>query len=102
MVSFLSGLQVFRGRKNGDIVIIELIVGGIAWNPTGTGGHFGGRLGFAQVLKVDETGGQARFEGDATDGRKMIYRVPTEQGEVLVGEKSPAVGGQVNRPSSFT
>ena len=39
----------------------------------------GGRFGFAQVLKVDETGGQARFEGDATDGRKMIYRVPTEQ-----------------------
>lgn len=47
----------------------------------------GGRFGFAQVLKVDETGGQARFEGDATNGRKMIYRVPTEQGEVLVGEK---------------
>ena len=23
----------------------------------------------------------------------MIYRVPTEQGEILVGEKSPAVGG---------
>ena len=53
----------------------------------GIGGRFGGRLGFAQVLKVDETGGQARFEGDATDGRKMIYRVPTEQGEILAADE---------------
>lgn len=51
----------------------------------------GGRFGFAQVLKVDETGGQARFEGDATNGRKMIYRVPTEQGEVLAAVESFAV-----------